>query len=274
MSYLSSMSGVLMSRIHVQGFILALPLTLFVPPDIEKLNENILSLLDHGHDSSYYSKMGKCLHMLNLYRKGLLYTYNEYGNVVPQSPDQGEGKDKLVGHNVVHPAIELHEASVRFTKSDSKSLQDITFDSGILKLPNFIVDDHTESMFLNLIAFERCHIRAGSDITSFVTFMDHIIDDNQDIKLLSLKGIIENYIGIDKEAADLFNIMSKDLIMEMTGNPDQVYLIKYCSTPWHKWVANLTQTYFKNPWAIISVIAAFLLFSLTVLQTVYTILPS
>ncbi|XP_052170383.1 UPF0481 protein At3g47200-like [Diospyros lotus] len=242
-----------------------------IEPDIEDLNADILWLLDH--DISKYSDIGKCLHVLDLHRKGLLH-----GNAAPQSPDQSpdqrEGKNNRVGHNVVRPATELHEAGVRFMKSKSTSLLDITFDGGILKLPNFMVDDDAESMFLNLIAFERCHIPAGSDITSFVAFMDNIIDDDRDIKLLSSKGIIDNNIGTDKEAADLFNTMSKDLAMEMNNNLGQVYknLITYCNTPWHKWRANLTQIYFRNPWAIISVIAAFILFSLATVQTIFTIL--
>ncbi|XP_052185228.1 uncharacterized protein LOC127796863 [Diospyros lotus] len=265
-------------------------------PDVEELNKDIFRLFDHdsnnlcytetkmgnvsdkkrkrGNGRNNYSKMDKCLHVLDLHRKGLLHTHNQHGNAAPQSLDQGEGKNKRSGHNVVRPATELHEAGIHFMKSESKSLRDITFSNGILKLPNFMVTDDTELMFLNLIAFERCHIPAGNDITSFVAFMDRIIDGKQDIKILSSKGIIDNFIGSDEEAADLFNTISKDLIMEMTGNLDQVYtnLIVYCNKPWNKWRANLTQTYFRSPWAIISVIAAILLFSLATVQTIFTIL--
>ncbi|XP_052170380.1 UPF0481 protein At3g47200-like [Diospyros lotus] len=231
-----------------------------VEPDINELNKEILDFLNYNIRDGEYSKMGECLHVLDLHRKGLLHTHNEHGNAAPNSTNQGKGNYPKMGkclhkldlnckrllhthnkprdrHNVVRPAIELHEAGVRFMKSKSKSLQDITFDGGLLKLPYFIVDDFTKSMFLNLIAFERCHIPAGSDITSFVAFMDRIIDDSQDIKLLSSKGIIDNYIGNDKEAADLFNTMSKDLVMEMNENLKNVYtnLIAYCDMPWHKW---------------------------------------
>ena len=247
------------------------------------------------------SEIVKCLHVLDVYRKGLLLTHNEQGNSAPQlctkigkclhnlnlycksilrrdvasqSPDEGEENKKRVGPNIVRPATELHEAGVRFMQSERKSLWDITFEGGVLKIPNFTVDDYTESTLLNLIAFERCHILAGRDITSFVAFMDDIIDDSRDIKLLSSKGIIDNVIGSDKEAADLFNKMAKNLIFDLDGKLGKVYgeLIDYSNTSWHKWRANLTQTYFRNPWAIISVIAAFLLFSLTTVQTIFTIL--
>ncbi|XP_052170372.1 uncharacterized protein LOC127786764 [Diospyros lotus] len=190
------------------------------------------------------------------------------GNIIP--------KNKKSGHNVVRPATELLNVGVHFKRSKSNSLLDITFDdnNGILTLPNFVVDGYTESMFLNLLAFERCHICATSDITSFIAFMDCIIDSSGDIELLSSKGIIDKCIGTDKEAADLFNTMSKDLII-WNDNLYEVYgkLVVYNNTTLSKWRANLFRTYSKSPAAIIiSVLAFFLLFYLTLLQTVFTII--
>ncbi|XP_052170367.1 UPF0481 protein At3g47200-like [Diospyros lotus] len=263
-----------MSRIHVQSFILALPLTLFVQ-NIHALNQDILRFLFFNNEE--YPPMGRCLHVLDLFRKALLDTHNQPRDEAPESTNQGEGKarSKLrVGHDVVRPATELHEAGIRFKKSEGKCLLAIDFDEvgGELKLPNFVVNDHTESRFLNLIAFERCHIPAISDITSFIAFMNCIIDDGRDIKLLSSKGIINNILGTDKEAADLFNTMSKDLVLWNDPLFD-VYqkLVDYSKKTWPKHRANLSQTYFTNPWAIISVVAAFILFSLTLLQTIFTI---
>ncbi|XP_052170378.1 UPF0481 protein At3g47200-like [Diospyros lotus] len=225
----------------------------------EALQKDILSFLNY--DISKYSEMGKSLHVLDLHRKALLHTHNKPRNVAP-SLDQREGKNKGDSHKVFRPATKLHEAGVRFMTSESISLRDITFyrDGDVLKLPNFIVDDYTELMYLNLIAFERCHVPASSNITSFVAFMDCIIDDHRDIKLLSSKGIINNFIRTDNEAADLFNRVSRDLavecLVEMNFHFYKVYknLIDYSNmrwnkwqTCWNKWHANLTQTYFRSP---------------------------
>ncbi|KAJ0084544.1 hypothetical protein Patl1_29642 [Pistacia atlantica] len=46
----------------------------------------------------------------------------------------------------------------------------------------------------------------------------------------------------------------------------------YCKSPWHNWKATLKQNYFNNPWASISVIAAVVLLTLTVIQTVFSII--
>ncbi|KAK1279526.1 hypothetical protein QJS04_geneDACA004578 [Acorus gramineus] len=45
---------------------------------------------------------------------------------------------------------------------------------------------------------------------------------------------------------------------------------KYCNSKTHRWRAVLARDYFNSPWAIISVVAAFILLGLTLLQTFYT----
>ncbi|KAG2263498.1 hypothetical protein Bca52824_070577 [Brassica carinata] len=39
----------------------------------------------------------------------------------------------------------------------------------------------TKSLFLNLIAFELCHIDSSNDITSYIIFMDNLIDSHEDV---------------------------------------------------------------------------------------------
>ena len=67
---------------------------------------------------------------------------------------------------IIRSATELHEAGIWFKKSKTKSLRDITFSyaCGILKLPIMVVDDTTESILLNIIAFERLHVGASNEV--------------------------------------------------------------------------------------------------------------
>ncbi|KAM7496226.1 hypothetical protein LguiA_020640 [Lonicera macranthoides] len=76
------------------------------------------------------------------------------------------------GDEIVRSATELYEAGIRFKKSKTRSLQDISFKGGILRLPPNMADNTTESMFLNQIAFERFHDGAGNefDWTGFKRF--------------------------------------------------------------------------------------------------------
>lgn len=173
-------------------------------------------------------------------------------------------------------ATELYEAGIRFKKTKTRSLKGITFQSGVLKLPAVMVDDATESLFLNLIAFERLHVGAGNEVTSYIFFMDNIIDHAKDVSLLHSQGIIQNAIGSDKAVAKLFNSLSKDITLDPESALDVVHkqVHNYCTKPWNEWRANLIHTYFRSPWAILSVLAAALLFALTIVQTIYTVYPA
>lgn len=113
-------------------------------------------------------------------------------------------------------------------------------------------------------------------VTSYIFFMDNIIDNDKDVALLHSKGIIQNAIGSDKAVAKLFNSLSKDVTLDPESSLDVVHkkVSDYCKKPWNMWRANLIHTYFRNPWAILSLIAAIFLFALTIIQTVYTIMQS
>ncbi|KAM2541656.1 hypothetical protein TB2_021195 [Malus domestica] len=212
---------------------------------------------------------GKCVHALDVYRKSQLLgePYCKTGHCRPETVNRHE--------EIIWSATELNETGIRFKESKTTSLKDISFSRGVLRLPSIIVDDTTESMFLNLIAFERFHVGAGNEVTSYIFFMDNIIDNARDVALLHSKGIIHNALGSDKAVADLFNSLSKDITLDPESSLDAVHknVYHYCKKPWNVWRANLMHTYFRNPWAIISLVAGVFLFVLTIVQTGYSIYP-
>ncbi|PIA41320.1 hypothetical protein AQUCO_02200017v1 [Aquilegia coerulea] len=209
------------------------------------------------------------LHVLDLYRKSLLGLGRSKSTpkLLPLRPST-ERKDEV---GIVLSALKLHESGVEF--SPTESLLDISFHRGNLKLPTIIVDDTTESALLNLMAFERVHVGAGNEVTSFVSFMDNLIDSAKDVSLLHSSGIIHNNIGSEKAVANLFNGLSKDMTPDPDGSVEKVYdqLDDYCKRQWNEWRANLMHTYFRNPWASLSLFAAIFLILLTTIQTFYTI---
>ncbi|TKY57034.1 UPF0481 protein [Spatholobus suberectus] len=242
--------------------------------------------------------IGKCMHVLDVYRKSLIQQGPTQRTRVSKATRRRLWSNKcmhvldryrkiLIGHTkktsasedeeheggIIRCATELQEAGIRFKKSQTNSLGDVSFDDGVLRLPTQVVDDTTEYMFLNLIAFERLHAGAGNEVTSYIFFMDTVIDSEMDVALLNRKGILVNALGSDKAVAKLFNSLSKDIAVDRHRVLDEVRqnISKYCDKPWNKWRANLIQTYFRNPWAIVSLVAAIFLFALTIVQTVYTI---
>ncbi|OMO80771.1 hypothetical protein CCACVL1_12764 [Corchorus capsularis] len=186
--------------------------------DEEFVNKLILKFCS---PNTHILSMGRCLHVLDVYRKSLIQDIP--GHRSQRKPVRNRNIHYEDGDDIIRSAMELNEAGIRFKKSNTVSLKDITFHGGVLKLPVVIVDDATESMFLNLIAFERFHVGAGNEVTSFIFFMDNIIDSDKDVALLHSRGIIQNALGSDKAVANLFNSLSKDITLDPDSSLDEVH---------------------------------------------------
>ncbi|KAI6670714.1 hypothetical protein NL676_005599 [Syzygium grande] len=228
--------------------------------DDEYINRLILNYCFPG---KHTARIGKCLHVLDVVRKSLL---------LHEKPKLDKvGCEGLLS---VRSATELKKHGIRLKKSKTGSLTDISFAGGVLSLPEIVVEKATESMFLNLIAFERFHVGTGNEVTSYIYFMDYIIDNECDVTLLHTLGIVLNVLGSDRETTELFHSLAKYTAIEPNSSLIAVCnkVNEYCNKPWNKWRANLIQTYFRSPWALLSLIAAIFLFALTIIQTVYTVL--
>ncbi|XP_042460660.1 UPF0481 protein At3g47200-like [Zingiber officinale] len=223
--------------------------------------------------------VGLGLHPLDVFRRSLLHLGGPSMLASAGPPDE-------MSNEVILSAVELYEAGIRFQPSKSNSLRDIRFHRGVLSLPVIVVDDSTEYMFLNQMAFERLHVGAGNEVTSYVFFMNNIIDSAMGVSLLHSKGIIQNAVGSDKAVVKLFNSLSKDVVLDPDSNLDEVHrrVNKFCRKSinmWrahcramvNMWWASLIYNYFRSPWTFLSLVAATLLLVLTALQTVYTIVP-
>ncbi|KAK8914230.1 UPF0481 protein [Platanthera zijinensis] len=234
---------------------------------LEILRLNVGRMADYAVDDPIFSNHGM-LHTLPYIKRDMLIVENQLPLLV---------LEKLVAleTGIIRSAVELYEAGIRFKTSRTNSLHDIRFHHGILSLPAVVVDDATQYAYLNLMAFERLHVGAGSQITSFVFFMDNIIDSSKDVALLHSKGIIQNALGSDKAVAKLFNSLSKDVTLDPDSSLDAVQrrVNGYCQKSWNKWRANLIHTYFRSPWAFLSLAAAIFLLALSVAQTIYTVMP-
>ncbi|XP_056176076.1 putative UPF0481 protein At3g02645 [Syzygium oleosum] len=214
--------------------------------------------------------MGKCLHVLDVLRKNLL--------LLETMPNRDlldlDCVRREKGQEIIRSATELKEAGIQLKKSETRCVKDISFADGVLRLPVIMVDDCTGPMFLNLMTFERFHFGAGNKVTAYIFFMDNIIDTEQDIALLRTQGIIQNFLGSNKEVADLFNSLTKDMTVFLDEGDESVQkkITEHCEKSCNMWRANLMHTYFRNPWSILSLIAALFLFALTIIQTVYSVL--
>ncbi|MQM15321.1 hypothetical protein Taro_048263 [Colocasia esculenta] len=173
---------------------------------------------------------------------------------------------------LVHCVTELREAGIKFRRRKTDRFWDVTFSNGVLRVPRLLIHDGTKSLFLNLIAFEQCHMDATNDITSYVIFMDNLINSGDDVRYLHYRGIIEHWLGNDEEVADLFNRLCQEVVFDINDSylstlSGQVN--RYYNQRWNSWRASLKHNYFSNPWAIISLVAAMVLLLLTFVQSFY-----
>ncbi|PSR86627.1 UPF0481 protein [Actinidia chinensis var. chinensis] len=125
----------------------------------------------------------------------------------------------------------------------------------------------------------RLKTRAGDEVTSYICFMSTIINSVRDVILLESNGVIEKAIGSEKAVVKLFQSLSEDIMYNPHSSMGSVLhdINVYRRKPWVKYRANFVHAYHVstqwNPLAYWSIVFAILIFTLTLVQTGYTISP-
>ncbi|KAM0951793.1 hypothetical protein DsansV1_C03g0029521 [Dioscorea sansibarensis] len=189
--------------------------------------------------------------------------------------DQPEPSETGGDMEWIPTATELQLAGIKFKKNEkAKSFLDISFkNNGTIEIPQLNLDDSTNTLFKNLIAFEQCSADTSKYITSYTLFMDYIINTSRDVRLLEQNGILVNLKGTDDAAASLISGLGEQIVHDL----DQMYLrglhrkVKnYYNSSYHKHRARLIRDYFNSPWAILSFLAALVLLLLTAQQSFFS----
>ncbi|EOY13898.1 Uncharacterized protein TCM_032632 [Theobroma cacao] len=185
----------------------------------------------------------------------------------------------LVEWQSLRCATELEEAGIQFMngseESGVKSLFDISFTDATMKIPTFVVEDYTERLFRNLIAYEL-YEEGSTYVIDYVTLMDNLINSAKDVQLLRFHGIIENMLGNDEAVAQMLNKL-RDHVMFCgdTFYYEEIFVdVKtHCARRWNTWKAKLKKDYFNSPWASVSFFAAFLIILLAMGQFITGVIP-
>ncbi|KAF5933849.1 hypothetical protein HYC85_030020 [Camellia sinensis] len=206
--------------------------------------------------------------------------------VVQENKEEGEGHDAAIqeekeGTTPKSPEIAMHSVTrlrgtgIIFETKDSTKFTDIEFKEGKLLIPPLLIHDLTKSIFLNLMAFEQCYPHCDSYFTSYISFMDELINSPNDVEHLYEKRIIVHQLGSEEDVATLFNNLRKEIVFDTSD----YYLLdvsqklnKHYQQKWRTWKAIFRHEYLKHPWKIISLVAASFLILLTMVQTAYTII--
>ncbi|PSS34648.1 UPF0481 protein [Actinidia chinensis var. chinensis] len=116
-----------------------------------------------------------------------------------------------------------------------------------------LLSNSTEPFLRNLIAFEQCFPGVSCYFTSYAFLMDMLVNSVKDIEVLQKAGIIENYLGADQDASDLFNNLCKEvLVAEFFFTDTFNQATEYSKRCWSATVAHVRRKYFATPWTFIA----------------------
>ncbi|KMS94713.1 hypothetical protein BVRB_016010, partial [Beta vulgaris subsp. vulgaris] len=287
---------------HQNGQAMALAVNFFNP---EWLTGKPMSIGEFN-ELKFSLQQKECLHLLDVFRQSLLHagpqqdSNHRHGfprrvcnKLVPGFLKQwlrdklfpgylkrrlyaNRAPNRIPGHGqIIHRVTQLREGGVKFTKRDTNCFWDIRFKNGVLEIPTIWIQDSTMTILLNVSAFENCHLKINDAIiASYVVFMECLIKSPEDVGHLHRYGIIQHLLGHDGEVVDMFKSISKEILVDaQTGYYSKLseQVNAYYNQRRNRWRASLLRKYFNNPWAIISLIAAFILLLLTAIQSFYAV---
>nr|XP_015865704.2 uncharacterized protein LOC107403334 [Ziziphus jujuba var. spinosa] len=178
-----------------------------------------------------------------------------------------------------HPARVLKSMGIQFRQNKTGSFSDIKFEShllvrGVLTLPPVHIDASTKSLLLNLLAFESsCHNNSANNmqqgvVTSYMCFIDSLIDNAEDVMILRTQNVINNCLGNNQLVADLFNEIASNLVPNPhTYAKAKLGIQNHCNNKFKKWMAEGHHIHFRNLWTLLALFGSLLLIALTASQT-------
>ncbi|KAF5471846.1 hypothetical protein F2P56_008612 [Juglans regia] len=177
-------------------------------------------------------------------------------------------------NHVMHSFSKLRCSGIKFNLVQAESFLLVKFKNDVIEMPHLTLDKFTCSFLSNCVAFEQCHCYVSTHFTTYATFLGCLVGSANDAGYLRHHNIVDNNLDNDHKVACFINKMGKDVIID--GN---FYLSKlfdnvdeYYRNSWNVQQATFKHKYFETPWSFISALAAFVLLSLAIAQTFYTIM--
>ncbi|XP_059598776.1 UPF0481 protein At3g47200-like [Vitis vinifera] len=224
-------------------------------------------------------------HLLDLLRSALLGRFHMIRSQ-PEKEQQPKkkgksswkkGKQRGIWQSFRH-IKELKAAGIYLKPSRTCFLRDVSFKSyfffGHLKLPPITIDDFTKTKFLNIVAYEMCPGPGAPDdyaVTSYICFLDDLIDHADDVKELRSKHILHNLLGSDADVAEIFNEIGNGLVDPGIYEDVKARIQKHYKKRVNTWIAQALHNHFRSPWTVMAFIAALLVLFLTAVQTYYVV---
>ncbi|GLJ35896.1 hypothetical protein SUGI_0720300 [Cryptomeria japonica] len=203
------------------------------------------------------------------------------GSDKAEKDGEGEGKGEGEGggssleipptrDELAVPSVsDLYSAGVKFLPTDG-DLTTIRFDTmtTTLYLPKVRLDNNSEVILRNLVAFEASAAPGALIFTRYTDFMNGIIDTEEDVRLLRNSRIIYNHLANDGKVASLWNGMGKCVKLSKVKYLDKVIadVNKHYNRRLSVAVMEYVHKYIYGSWQLLTLVAAGILLLLTCLQ--------
>ena len=169
---------------------------------------------------------------------------------------------------VVPSVTQLREAGVRFEKKESpRHMFDIAFDrdSGVLEMPRMEVDYANVALLVNLVAFEQTRGLPGDGdasrrLSSYAALVGALVRTGKDVEHLQKRGIVENLLDGDDDAATKFfqhlgDCSTLNYKSHMFAGMFED-LRQFYHSSWRRHKAKFLRDHCGSPWAVIALVVA------------------
>ncbi|KAJ3691340.1 hypothetical protein LUZ61_020504 [Rhynchospora tenuis] len=122
----------------------------------------------------------------------------------------------------VSSATDLQHSGITFKRKNSGSFIDITFVEGCFKMMGYInipvihINEYNGIIFRNLFAFEQNETKAGGCFTAYSTWLAHLLQSEEDVKLFRKNRIVPSTPTPDYEVVQFFHDLKKERIKNST----------------------------------------------------------
>ncbi|CAA7032877.1 unnamed protein product [Microthlaspi erraticum] len=165
-------------------------------------------------------------------------------------------------------AEKLYSGGVKLDVLQEELSLEVRFENGCLKMPRLLIEDNSEMKLRNIMALEQCHYPFTAHVSSYVLFLERLIDTDKDVDLLVDKGIIQIWIGQPSSVAEMVNKLGLGITDIGSYYSDiAVKVNAHYSNPLTK-----SQIYLENKWLGTAAIVATVLLLLTFIQTVASLI--
>ncbi|XP_059460315.1 putative UPF0481 protein At3g02645 [Corylus avellana] len=175
----------------------------------------------------------------------------------------------LVEEIAIPSVTQLHKIGVKFCPAKG-GLESINFDKSSCQfyLPVIHLDDNSEIVLRNLVAYEACIAPEMMVFTRYTELMNGIIDDEEDVRILREAGIILNRLKSDGEVATLWNGMTKSVRETKVPILDKAIegANTYYSESWKVRMNGTMKKYVFASWPCLTFLAANILILMSTLQ--------